>query len=68
MKMVLVIASNNEKKIKEVQSLLPHFQIKSLKDIGCHVDIPETADTFEGNALLNQREEDYASALQSVGP
>jgi len=55
MKKVLVIASNNQKKINEVKSLLPHFDIKSLKDIGCDVDIPETADSFEGNAFLKAK-------------
>lgn len=52
---VLVIASNNQKKINEIKSLLPQYEIKSLKDIGCFVDIPETADTFEGNALLKAK-------------
>jgi len=54
-KSVLVIASNNQKKINEVKALLPDFEIKSLKDIGCDVDIPETADTFEGNAFLKAK-------------
>jgi XTP/dITP diphosphohydrolase len=54
-KSVLVIASNNQKKINEVKTLLPNFEIKSLKDIGCDFDIPETADTFEGNALLKAK-------------
>lgn len=49
---MLVIASNNQKKINEVKSLLRDFEIRSLKDIGCDADIPETADSFEGNALL----------------
>ena len=31
------------------------FTIKSLKDIGCDADIPETADTLEGNALMKAR-------------
>ncbi|MBA9072163.1 XTP/dITP diphosphohydrolase [Flavobacterium gossypii] len=49
----LVFASNNKNKIKEIQSLLPDdIQILSLEDIGCHEDIPETADTIEGNAIL----------------
>jgi XTP/dITP diphosphohydrolase len=55
MKKVLVIASNNQKKIKEIKNLLPDFEIKSLTDIGCSVDIPETAETFEGNALLKAK-------------
>ena len=48
----LVFASNNAKKIKEVQELLPQYNIKGLTDIGCLEDIPETAETFEGNAFL----------------
>lgn len=51
--MQLVFASNNKNKIKEIQQLIPNtFQIVSLEDIGCDVDIPETADTIEGNAIL----------------
>ena len=49
----LVFASNNKNKIKEIQLLLPDsIQILSLEDIGCHEDIPETAATIEGNAIL----------------
>jgi len=52
-KMKLVFASNNQNKIKEIQLLLPkNIQILSLEDIGCFEDIPETADTIEGNAIL----------------
>jgi XTP/dITP diphosphohydrolase len=51
--MQLVFASNNKNKIKEIQQLLPEtIQVLSLEDIGCFVDIPETADTIEGNAIL----------------
>ncbi len=51
--MKLVFATNNKNKIKEVQQLLPpNIQIISLEDIGCLEDIPETADTIEGNAVL----------------
>jgi len=51
--MQLVFASNNQNKIKEIQQLVPAtIQILSLEDIGCTVDIPETADTIEGNAIL----------------
>lgn len=51
--MQLVFASNNKNKIKEIQQLVPDtFQIVSLEDIGCFIDIPETADTIEGNAIL----------------
>lgn len=51
--MQLVFASNNKNKIREIQLLLPTaIQILSLEDIGCLGDIPETADTIEGNAIL----------------
>ena len=51
--MKLVFASNNLNKIEEIQNLLPaSIKILSLKDIGCFEDIPETADTIEGNAIL----------------
>ncbi|HLF53120.1 non-canonical purine NTP diphosphatase [Flavobacterium sp.] len=51
--MQLVFASNNKNKIREIQQLLPsNIQILSLEDIGCFEDIPETADTIEGNAIL----------------
>ena len=52
MKTVLVFATNNPNKIKEVQLLLPKsIEIISLESIGCLEDIPETANTIEGNAI-----------------
>jgi XTP/dITP diphosphohydrolase len=51
--MQLVFASNNKNKIEEIQLLLPStIQILSLEDIGCAEEIPETAATIEGNAVL----------------
>ncbi|WP_269236950.1 non-canonical purine NTP diphosphatase [Flavobacterium flavigenum] len=51
--MKLVFASNNKNKIKEIQSILKEsIQLLSLEEIGCHEEIPETADTIEGNAVL----------------
>jgi XTP/dITP diphosphohydrolase len=51
--MQLVFASNNKNKILEIQSMLPDtIKILSLESIGCHEEIPETADTIEGNAIL----------------
>jgi XTP/dITP diphosphohydrolase len=49
----LVFATNNLHKLTEVRSMLePAFKIISLADINCFDDIPETADTLDGNALL----------------
>ncbi|WP_158963635.1 non-canonical purine NTP diphosphatase [Myroides fluvii] len=51
--MKLIFASNNKNKIQEIKNQLPDsIEILSLEDIGCMVDIPETAATIEGNALL----------------
>lgn len=51
--MKLVFASNNLNKIKEIQLLVPNsIEILSLSAIGCIEDIPETANTIEGNAIL----------------
>jgi XTP/dITP diphosphohydrolase len=58
--MKLVFASNNKNKILEIASLLPsHISVLSLEDIGCFEDIPETAETIEGNAALKA---DYVTA------
>ena len=51
--MKIVFASNNKNKITEIQSVLPpNISIIGLEEIGCFEEIPETADTIEGNAIL----------------
>lgn len=53
MKHELIFATNNLHKLTEIQSLIGDtFILKSLQEIGCTEDIPETAPTLEGNALL----------------
>ncbi len=53
MRRKLVFATNNQHKLKEVSAILgDEIGIMSLEDINCYADIPETADTLEGNALL----------------
>lgn len=48
----LVFATNNRHKLEEVSAMTGStVKIVSLAEIGCHDDIPETADTFQGNAL-----------------
>lgn len=49
----LVFATNNAHKLSEVKDILaPQYEIVSLAELNCFNDIPETADTLEGNALL----------------
>ncbi|MBQ5740328.1 MAG: non-canonical purine NTP diphosphatase [Bacteroidaceae bacterium] len=54
---LLIMATNNEHKLKEVRQILDYkdILIKGLEEMGCYDDIPETADTLEGNALLKAR-------------
>ena len=56
MKKKFVFATNNAHKLEEVTAILgDKIELLSMKDIHCHADIPETADTLEGNALLKAR-------------
>ena len=49
----IVFATNNEHKLREIRAIIHDgTEVLSLADIGCHADIPETADTLEGNALI----------------
>ena len=52
MKQKIVFATNNAHKLEEVAAILGEsYKVMSLREIGCEADIPETADTFAGNAL-----------------
>lgn len=54
--MKLVFATNNAHKLSEIRNILGNsLEVVSLAEIDCHDDIPETADTLEGNALLKAR-------------
>lgn len=59
MKKKLVFATNNKHKLEELRKIIAgsgsDIEIVSLADINCHDDIPETADTLEGNALQKAR-------------
>lgn len=49
----LVFATNNKNKTAEIRAALEgEYEVLNLENIGCLVDIPETADTFVGNATL----------------
>ena len=49
----LVFATNNKHKLEELRAIVgDKYEILGLRDIGCDVDIPETATTLEGNALI----------------
>lgn len=52
----LVFATNNQHKLCEIRAILgDKYEILSLEDINCHTDIPETANTLEGNAHIKAK-------------
>lgn len=54
--MKIIFATNNRHKLEEVQALLPeNFEITTPRECGITDDIPETAETLEGNALQKAR-------------
>ena len=54
--MKIVFATNNQHQLQEIRQILGNrVEVLSLKDIGCDVDIPETGQTLEENALQKAR-------------
>lgn len=52
----IVFATNNLHKLSEIREIIgDKFKILSLKEIGCNEDIPEIANTLEGNAEIKAR-------------
>lgn len=48
----MIFATNNKHKLQEVRQMLDGIvEVVSLADVGLEGDIPETADTLQGNAL-----------------
>lgn len=48
----IILASNNQHKVEEIQQIVNDFEIVTLNEINFTDDVEETADTFEGNAHL----------------
>ncbi len=54
--MILIFATNNKNKVLEVSQIIGNqFIIKTLNEINCFEDLPETQPTFQGNALQKAR-------------
>ena len=52
----IVVATNNKGKLEEIKQILNEYELLSLKDIGCDIEVEEDADTFEGNSLKKAKE------------
>ena len=54
--MELIFATNNQHKADEIRAVLPsHFTIRTLKEAGIDIDIPEPHDTLQENASEKAR-------------
>ena len=58
----VVIATNNPGKIKEIKVILKDYEILTIKNINCKIEVKENQDTFEGNAMKKAKE--IAEALK----
>lgn len=54
--MKIVFASSNDGKLKEIKEILSNYDILSLKDINCDIEISEDQDSFYLNALKKAKE------------
>lgn len=66
----VLLASNNKKKLDELQRILtpiiPGIEVLGLGDVPAYEEPPETEPTFEGNALLKARAALAATGLPSI--
>lgn len=51
----IIVASNNQGKIREIQDILKGYKVISMKELGIDIDIEENGETFEENALIKAR-------------
>ncbi len=54
--MNIIFATHNKNKLKEISELIPSsYNLQSLSDINCLIDIPETGQTMREDALLKSQ-------------
>ena len=52
----ILLATNNENKLKEFREILNEYEIISMKDINCFINVEEDGITFEENAIKKAKE------------
>lgn len=52
----IVIATNNKAKQKEIKEILKEYELLTLQDINCEIEVDENQETFEGNAKKKAKE------------
>lgn len=62
----IVIATNNQGKLEEIKQILKNYELLSLKDINCEIEVEEDQETFEGNAKKKAKEVALVSNLACI--
>lgn len=57
----IVVATNNPGKIREIKEILTDYELVTLKEIGCEIEVEEDQETFEGNS--KKKAEETAKAI-----
>lgn len=52
----IVVATNNKGKIEEIKKILEDYELLTLKEINCEIEVDENQETFEGNSLKKAKE------------
>ena len=52
----ILIATNNKGKLEELKNLLKEYEILSMKDVNCNIEVVEDGKTFEENAKKKAKE------------
>lgn len=52
----IVVASNNQGKIREIKEILTNYEIVTMKEVNCKIEVEENQDSFEGNAKKKAQE------------
>lgn len=52
----IVVATNNPGKLKEIKDIIKNYELVSLKDINCEIEVEEDQETFEGNSKKKAKE------------
>lgn len=52
----IVVATNNAGKLREIKEIFNNYELLSLKDINCQIEVEEDKETIEGNSLKKAKE------------
>lgn len=62
----IVIATNNQGKLKEIKQILKNYEIRTLRDVNCKIEVEENQETFEGNSKKKAKEISEATQMPCI--